>query len=97
MMILITYDVNTETTEGRRRLRKVAKICCNYGQRVQNSVFQCILEPYQYVEIKQELSKIIDTTTDSLRFYQLGKNWKSRVETIEPDHSFDLENGSLIF
>lgn len=69
MLILVTYDVNTETVEGKKRLRKVAKICVNYGQRVQNSVFECILDAAQYVVFKATLLKLIDTEVDSLRFY----------------------------
>lgn len=80
MLILVTYDVNTETVEGKKRLRKVAKICVNYGQRVQNSVFECILDAAQYVVFKATLLKLIDTEVDSLRFYQLGNNYKSKVE-----------------
>lgn len=82
MMILIAYDVNTETAAGRKRLRKVAKTCVNYGQRVQNSVFECNLDASQYRRIKDELSELIDVETDSLRFYNLGNNYKNRVEHI---------------
>ena len=82
MLILVTYDVNTETVEGKKRLRKVAKICVNYGQRVQNSVFECILDAAQYVVFKATLLKLIDTEVDSLRFYQLGNNYKSRESGI---------------
>lgn len=72
MLILITYDVNTETSAGRSRLRKVAKQCVNYGQRVQNSVFECQVDAVKYREIKAVLEKIVDKDTDSLRFYNLG-------------------------
>ena len=95
MMVLVTYDVNVETPEGRKRLRRVAKICVNYGQRVQNSVFECLVDPARLVCLKNELLKEIDVNTDSLRFYQLGKNWKNRVEHIGTKEAYDPE-GSLI-
>lgn len=82
MLVLVTYDVNTETSAGRRRLRKVAKICVDYGQRVQNSVFECLMDSSQYVIFKAKLSSFIDPSADSLRFYQLGNNYKNKVEHI---------------
>ena len=82
MLILITYDVNTETEAGKRRLRKVAKYCMKYGQRVQNSVFECILDSAQYVMVKEELSSLIEYNSDSLRFYRLGNNYKNQVEVV---------------
>ena len=82
MLVLVTYDVNTETAAGRKRLRKVAKICVNHGQRVQNSVFECLLDAAQYVTFKAELTALIDPETDSLRFYRLGNQYKTRVEHI---------------
>ena len=85
MLVLITYDVNTETAAGRSRLRKVAKQCVNYGRRVQNSVFECILDNAQCVVLKAELSELIDETVDSLRFYYLGNNYKTKVEHIGVD------------
>ena len=80
MLVLITYDVNTEDAKGKSRLRKVAKQCVNYGQRVQNSVFECILDPAQCKLLKAQLLKIIDPEKDSLRFYNLGNQYKSKVE-----------------
>ena len=80
MMVLITYDVNTETPAGRTRLRKVAKQCTNYGRRVQNSVFECILDSAQSVALKGILSDIIDKNKDSLRFYYLGNNYQTKIE-----------------
>lgn len=77
MLVLITYDVNTETPAGRKRLRKVAKRCVDHGQRVQNSVFECLLDAAQYAVLKAELTALIDPALDSLRFYQLGNNYKS--------------------
>ena len=91
MLILITYDVNTETKEGRKRLRQVAKTCVKYGQRVQNSVFECLLDEAKYVTVKAELQNIIDEKSDSLRFYRLGNQYKDRTEHFgsKPDFSQD--------
>lgn len=88
MMVLITYDVNTESDGGKARLRKVAKVCTNYGQRVQNSVFECMLDPAQFATIKNSLSKIINADKDSLRFYLLGKNWENRVEYMGKNNTY---------
>lgn len=82
MLILITYDVNTETAAGRTRLRKVAKQCVNYGTRVQNSVFECVLDPVQCLLLKSNLSDIIDKEVDSVRFYYLGNQQKAKVEHL---------------
>ena len=82
MLVLITYDVNTETAAGRTRLRKVAKQCVNYGRRVQNSVFECLLDQAQSLLLKEKLSEIIDNEVDSLRFYYLGNNYETKVEHI---------------
>ena len=95
MMVLITYDVNTQTPQGRARLRKVAKQCVNYGQRVQNSVFECVMDAAKAREVKEKLIKIIDEETDSLRFYYLGNNYKTKVEHIGAKESYDVE-GTLI-
>ena len=96
MMVLVTYDVNTETAQGRKRLRHVAKLCVDYGQRVQNSVFECSVTLAEFVEIKAKLLSIIDTDTDSIRFYLLGKNWQNRLETIGRDTSYDPDIGVLL-
>ena len=96
MLVLITYDVNTETSAGRSRLRKVAKQCVNYGQRVQNSVFECQVDAVKYREIKAVLEKIVDKDTDSLRFYNLGDKYKNKVEHIGAKPSFDVTE-PLIF
>jgi CRISPR-associated protein Cas2 len=88
MMVLVTYDVNTESDGGKARLRKVAKVCVNYGQRVQNSVFECMLDPAQFVSLKDSLSRIIDEKKDSLRFYLLGKNWENRVEQMGKNNTY---------
>ena len=82
MLVLVTYDVNTETAAGRKRLRKVAKACVDHGQRVQNSVFECLLDAAQYAVFKAQLATLIDPDADSLRFYQLGNSYKTRVEHI---------------
>lgn len=82
MLVLVTYDVNTETAAGRKRLRKVAKACVDHGQRVQNSVFECLLDAAQYAVFKTQLAALIDPDADSLRFYQLGNSYKTRVEHI---------------
>ncbi len=95
MMVLVTYDVNTETTAGRRRLRRVAKICTNYGQRVQNSVFECLVEPALWTAMRADLLDEIDPETDSLRFYFLGANWKRRVEHAGAKPAYDPE-GPLV-
>lgn len=85
MLVLITYDVNTETAAGRTRLRKVAKQCMNYGRRVQNSVFECIVDNAQCVMLRSLLTDIIDVNVDSLRFYYLGNKYQTKVEHVGVD------------
>jgi CRISPR-associated protein Cas2 len=89
MLIVITYDVNTETPAGRRRLRQVAKQCVNYGQRVQNSVFECELDATKCAEVKHILEKIIDNNTDSLRIYNLGNNYQNKIEHLGAKANYD--------
>lgn len=96
MLVLITYDVSTQTAEGKRRLRQVAKQCTNYGQRVQNSVFECVLDAMQCAKVKNLLSGIIDNEVDSLRFYYLGNNYKTKVEHIGAKPSFSVEESLII-
>ncbi|MEF9942494.1 MAG: CRISPR-associated endonuclease Cas2 [Clostridium sp.] len=96
MLVLITYDVNTETAAGRTRLRKIAKECVNYGQRVQNSVFECILDYAECREVKHKLEQLMDKDKDSLRFYYLGNNYKDKVEHIGAKESFDIEGPLII-
>lgn len=96
MLVLVTYDVSTTTHGGQRRLRRVAKICQNYGQRVQNSVFECIVDATQFTTLKYELKNVIDEEHDSLRFYRLGKNYKTKVEHVGAKESIDLK-GPLLF
>ena len=95
MMTLVSYDVSTVDAAGRKRLRKVAKECVNYGQRVQNSVFEVDVDYGTFLKLKDRLMKIIDEEQDSLRFYYLGNNWKRRVEHIGAKETYDHE-GSLI-
>ncbi|RMH10441.1 MAG: CRISPR-associated endonuclease Cas2 [Planctomycetota bacterium] len=95
MHVLITYDVNTTDKAGKRRLRQVAKACEDWGQRVQNSVFECKLDLAEYAKLKARLTGLIDPETDSLRFYMLGKEWHRRVEHIGVDRSHDPD-GPLI-
>lgn len=96
MLVLITYDVRTDTADGKKRLRKVAKECCNYGQRVQNSVFECIMDAAKCRMVKDKLLKIIDEKEDSIRFYYLGNNYKTKVEHFGTKESLDVE-GVLMF
>ena len=96
MLVLITYDVSTVSSAGQKRLRKVAKICQNYGQRVQNSVFECIVDATQFATLKIQLLSTIDKEQDSLRFYQLGNNYKNKVEHIGAKESIDLEGPLII-
>jgi len=96
MLVLVTYDVSTSSSGGTKRLRKVSKTCQNYGQRVQNSVFECIVDAGQYAALKIQLEKLIDPSSDSLRFYKLGNNHQTKVEHIGVKESLDLE-GPLLF
>jgi CRISPR-associated protein Cas2 len=95
MYILITYDVATSTNGGTRRLRRVARICEDFGQRVQNSVFECKLDPAQLVDLRSRLENSIDPAHDSLRYYHLGRNWERRVDHVGANPGFNIE-GSLI-
>ena len=95
MMVLVSYDVATSSKGGTRRLRRIAKVCKDYGQRVQFSVFECVVDPAQWTLMRQKLIKIIDEEKDSLRFYFLGANWKHRVEHIGAKEVIDIE-GPLI-
>lgn len=96
MMIVITYDVNTMDTEGRRRLRRVSKVCVNYGQRVQNSVFECVVNTAQYLLIKQNLLGIIDKAKDSLRIYQIGNHYQDRIEHFGIKTTYDPDDVLLL-
>lgn len=95
MLVLVTYDVSTETLEGQKRLRRVAKVCENRGQRVQDSVFECLVDPAQWAALRQSLVDEINDKEDSLRFYFLGKNWQGRVEHVGAKKAYDPE-GPLV-
>ena len=96
MLILITYDVNTMDADGKRRLRQVAKKCVAHGQRVQNSVFECLLDAAQYKLLKAELSALIDEKKDSLRFYELGNRYASKVEHVGVREAYAPEGVLMI-
>jgi len=94
-MVVVSYDVSTIKPAGRRRLRRVAKICLDYGQRVQNSVFECVVDMTQWTQLRHRLLKEYEETEDSLRFYFLGRHWKGRVEHFGIKTVLDLD-GPLI-
>lgn len=96
MLMLVTYDVNTETPAGRRRLRRVGRACLDFGQRVQHSVFECEVDPAQWTTLRQRLLGEIDEKLDSLRFYHLGADGRRRVEHVGAKPALDLE-GPLLF
>lgn len=96
MLVLVTYDVSTVEKSGRRRLQQVAKTCLNHGQRVQHSVFECLVTTEQWTRFRQQLVGIIDQDSDSLRFYFLGRNWHERVEHVGAKPSLDLEGPLII-
>jgi len=96
MFVLVSYDVSTTDSGGPRRLSKVAKACQDYGQRVQKSVFECIVDPAQWAVLKQRLIDQINQETDSLRFYHLGSNWRRRVEHIGAKETIDQEGPLII-
>ena len=96
MMVLITYDVNTEDASGKKRLRRIAKQCTNYGQRVQNSVFEIDTDYGTFLKVKDKLLKLIDEKQDSLRFYYLGNNWQRRVEHYGAKETYDPEGVIII-
>ena len=95
MMIVISYDVNTKDRDGQKRLRKVAKICESKGCRVQNSVFEVLVDPGELVALKGQLAEVIDEEKDSVRFYRLGSNWKGRIEFMGKETKFE-QDGVII-
>lgn len=95
MLVVVAYDVSTESDEGRRRLRRVARVCENCGQRVQNSVFECLVDAAGWTRVRAQLIKEISETDDSLRFYFLGDNWKRRIEHVGAKPSYDPQ-GPLV-
>lgn len=96
MHVLITYDVSTTSEGGKSRLRRVAKVCLDWGQRVQASVFECKLDPSQYIVLKSELAALINPKTDSLRFYNLGKHWHGRVEHLGQNRATDPDEPLIV-
>ena len=96
MFVLVTYDVNISSPQGQKRLRQVAKVCLNYGRRVQNSVFECVLTEAQFVLLKSSLGKIISATDDSIIFYNLGNNWKRRVDRIGKETVVDVTDTLIL-
>lgn len=97
MVVLVCYDVSVNIENGQRRLNRVAKICKDYGQRVQNSVFECSVTPAQYITLKSKLERTINSENDSLRFYNLGKNWQNKLEKMGRDNTYDPDKDSIIF
>lgn len=95
MLVLITYDVNTQDAAGRRRLNRIAKLCVKYGQRVQNSVFECLVENYDYKVLQHELLKIADLSKDSLRFYKLGDKYNTKIEHFGAKEAYDPQDVML--
>lgn len=96
MLVLITYDVNTQDNAGKKRLNKVAKVCQNYGQRVQNSVFECMLDASQTLRVKDQLCDLIDDEKDSLRFYYLGNKYQTKVEHFGAKKTYDPEGIMMV-
>lgn len=96
MLVLVSYDVSISSPGGKKRLRQVSKACVNYGQRVQFSVFECVVEPEQWVTLKNRLESIIDPSTDSLRYYYMGANWKRRVEHVGAKPSIETDEPLII-
>lgn len=96
MYVLITYDVQTMDSDGRRRLRRIAKVCLNYGQRVQNSVFECKVSEQEYLLLKSQIIKEMDSKKDSVRFYHLGTKYKSKIEHFGIKEPYDVEEAFII-
>lgn len=96
MMVLITYDVNTGSAVGRKRLRQIAKQCVNYGQRVQNSVFECVLDATQCKQLQQKLLGLMDPETDSLRFYYLGNHYQTKIEHFGAKSTYEPEGVLMV-
>ncbi len=95
MLVLVTYDVSVTEPGGQKRLSRVAKVCQNYGQRVQNSVFECVVDPAQYVVLKNSLQKIINKEKDSVRFYRIGSKWDTKIQHIGAKKPLDIANDIL--
>ena len=95
-MVLVTYDVNTESKAGRARLRKIARECLNYGQRVQHSVFECVVDPAQLKVLQFRLESIMNKEVDSIRYYNLGQEWQTRVVHVGAKPSLDIEGTLMV-
>lgn len=96
MMVLITYDVNTEDAQGRKRLRQIARQCVNYGQRVQNSVFECVLDASQCLQLQHKLLQLMDKEKDSLRFYYLGNQYRGKIEHFGAKPGYEAEGVLMV-
>ena len=96
MLVVITYDVNTETAAGRKRLRQIARQCVNYGQRVQDSVFECLLDTAQCRSLQNKLCKIMDPEKDSLRFYYLGNKYENKIEHLGAKRGYEPEGVLMV-
>lgn len=96
MLVLVTYDVETASEDGNKRLRKVAKECLNYGLRVQNSVFECVLNESQFVILRNNIEEVIDCELDSVRFYFMGNNWERKIEQIGKQTSYNVSSELII-
>jgi len=96
MLVLVSYDVSVSSEGGKKRLRRVAKSCQNYGQRVQFSVFECVVEPAQWVKLKANLENIIEKETDSLRYYFLGSNYKHKIEHVGAKPAIDVDEPLIL-
>lgn len=96
MFVVVSYDVSTKTISGKKRLRKVAELCLNYGLRVQNSVFECNVDPAQWEELKNDLLNIYNKEEDSLRFYYLGSNWQRRLEHFGKENKLNIDDLLII-
>lgn len=96
MFVLVSYDVAISSPGGKRRLRRVAKTCLNFGQRVQFSVFECVVEPAQWVALRNQLESIVDMEHDSLRYYYLGSNWKRKVEHVGAKPTLDIDDPLIV-
>lgn len=96
MLVLITYDVETMTAAGKKRLRLMARECKNYGIRVQNSVFECVLDTSQFIKLKARISSIIEPTSDSVRFYLLGSKWERKIEMLGRNYTIDVESELIV-
>lgn len=96
MMVLITYDVNTEDAQGRKRLRQIAKQCVNYGQRVQNSVFECVLDASQCLQLQHKLLQLMDKEKDSLHFYYLGNQYRGKIEHFGAKPGYEAEGALMV-